>query len=43
MRAFHKLLLVYVFRYFYFGFEGRMWDLILCSDILPFCFYNMFN
>ena len=27
--AFHKLSSVYVFRYFPFGFEGRMWDLIV--------------
>ena len=27
--AFHKLLSVYVFSYFPFGFEGRMWDLIV--------------
>ena len=27
--AFCKLLSVYVFSYFPFGFEGRMWDLIL--------------
>ena len=25
---FHKLLSVYVFSYFPFGFEGRIWDLI---------------
>ena len=28
-RAFHKLLSIYVFSYFPFGFEGRMWDLIV--------------
>ena len=27
--AFGKLLSVYVFSYFPFGFEGRMWDLIV--------------
>ena len=27
--AFRKLLSVYVFSYFPFGFEGRMWDLIV--------------
>ena len=27
--AFHKLLSIYVFRYFLFGFEGRMRDLIV--------------
>ena len=26
--AFRKLLPIYVFRYFPFGFEGKMWDLI---------------
>ena len=29
MRAFHKLLSIYVFSYFPFGFEGRIWDLIV--------------
>ena len=28
-RAFRKLLSVYVFSYFPFGFEGRIWDLIV--------------
>ena len=28
-RAFRKLLLIYVFSYFPFGFEGSMWDLIV--------------
>ena len=27
--AFRKLPSIYVFRYFPFGFEGRMWDLIV--------------
>ena len=27
--AFRKLLSFYVFSYFSFGFEGRMWDLIV--------------
>ena len=27
--AFRKLLSVYVFSYFPFGFDGRMWDLIV--------------
>ena len=27
--AFRKLLSLYVFSYFPFGFEGRMWDLIV--------------
>ena len=28
-RAFRKLLSVYAFSYFPFGFEGRIWDLIV--------------
>ena len=28
-RAFRKVLLIYVFSYFPFGFEGRIWDLIV--------------
>ena len=28
-RAFCKLLSIYVFSYFPFGFEGRIWDLIV--------------
>ena len=28
-RAFRKLSSIYVFRYFPFGFEGRIWDLIV--------------
>ena len=27
--TFRKLLSIYVFSYFPFGFEGRMWDLIV--------------
>ena len=27
--AFRKLLSIYIFSYFPFGFEGRMWDLIV--------------
>ena len=27
--AFRKLLSIYVFSYFSFGFEGRMWDMIV--------------
>ena len=31
--AFRKLTSIYVFSYFPFGFEGRMWDLIVsCTD-----------
>ena len=29
LRAFRRLLSIYVFSYFPFGFEGRMWDLIV--------------
>ena len=29
MVSFRKLLSIYVFSYFPFGFEGRMWDLIV--------------
>ena len=29
VRAFRKLLSIYVFSYFPFGFEGRIWDLIV--------------
>ena len=28
-RAFHNLLSIYVFNYFLFGSEGRIWDLIV--------------
>ena len=28
-RAFHKLLSIYVFSFFPFGFGGKMWDLIV--------------
>ena len=42
--AFRKLLSSYVFSYFPFSFEGRMWDLIVSvpDHCLPFyfmCFY----
>ena len=33
--AFRKLLSIYVFSYFPFGFEGRMWDLIV--SVLDHC------
>ena len=40
--AFRKLLSVYVFSYFPFGFEGRMWDLIVSvpGHCLSFNFTN---
>ena len=28
-RAFRKLLSIYIFSYFPFGFEGKVWDLIV--------------
>ena len=38
--AFRKLPSIYVFSYFPFGFEGRMWDLIVSvpDDCLSFYF-----
>ena len=40
--AFRKLLSIYVFSYFTFGFEGRMWDLIVSvpDHCLSFYFTN---
>ena len=37
--VFRKLLSIYVFSYFSFGFEGRMWDLIVPVPVhcLSFC------
>ena len=37
--AFRKLLSVYVFSYFPFGFEGRMWDLIVSIPVHCLSFY----
>ena len=37
--VFGKLLSVYVFSYFHFGFEGRMWDLIVSVPDHCLCFY----
>ena len=41
--AFRKLLSVYVFSYFPFSFEGRMWDLIVSvpGKCLSFYFMNI--
>ena len=41
-RAFRKQLSIYVFSYFPFGFEGRMWDLIVSvpDRCLSFLFYE---
>ena len=41
-RAFRKLLSVYVFSSFPFGFEGRIWDLIVSGpdhfvDVCAYC------
>ena len=40
-RAFRKLLSIYVFSYFPFGFEGRIWDLIVSVPYhcVPFYFF----
>ena len=38
-RAFRKLLSVYVFSYFLFGFEGRLWDLIVSVPDRCLSFY----
>ena len=37
--AFRKLLSVYVFIYFFFGFDGRMWDLIVSVSDHCLSFY----
>ena len=39
-RAFRKLMSIYVFSYFPFGFEGRIWDQIVSvpDHCLPFYF-----
>ena len=39
IRAFRKLLSVYVFTYFSFGFEGRIWDLIVSVPDRYLSFY----
>ena len=43
--AFRKLLSVYLFSYFPFGFEGRMWDLIVSvpDQCLSFYFVHHFH
>ena len=43
MSAFRKLVSVYVFSYFPFGYEGRMWDLIVSvpDHCLSFYFTEM--
>ena len=44
-RAFRKLLSIYVFSYFPFGFEGRIWDLIVSvpDHCLSFYFAMMYK
>ena len=39
MHAFRELLSIYVFSYFPFGFEGRIWNLIVSVPDLCFPFY----
>ena len=39
--VFRKLLSVYIFSYFPFGFEGRMWDLIV--SVPDHCLSFYFN
>ena len=40
--AFHKLPSVYVFSYFPFGFDGRMWDLIVSVPDHCLSFYFLY-
>ena len=40
--AFHKLPSIYVFSYFPFGFEGRMWDLIVSVPDHCLSFYFLY-
>ena len=42
-RDFRKLLSIYVFSYFPFGFEGRMWDLIVSVPDHCLSFYFIYN
>ena len=37
--TFRKLLSIYVFSYFPFGFDGRIWDLIVSVPDHCLCFY----
>ena len=43
VRAFRKLLSIYVFSYFPFGFEGRIWDLIVSVPDHCLSFYFSFD
>ena len=38
--AFRKLLSVYIFSYFPFGFEGKMWDMIVSVPDYCLSFYR---
>ena len=40
LRAFRKLSSIYVFSYFPFGFEGRIWDLIVSVPDHCLSFYS---
>ena len=41
--AFRKLSSIYVFSYFPFGFEGRIWDLIVSVPDHCLSFYLLFD
>ena len=41
-RAFRKLPSIYVFSYFFLGFEGRMWDLIVSVPDHCLSFYFIY-
>ena len=43
VRAFRKLMSIYVFSYFPFGFEGRMWDLIVSAPDHCLSFYYLYT
>ena len=43
MSAFRKLSSIYVFSYFPFGFEGRIWDLIVSVPDHCLSFYSEIN
>ena len=42
-RAFRKLLSIYVFSYFPFGLEGRIWDLIVSVPDHCLSFYFLYQ
>ena len=41
--AFRKLLSIYFFKYFAFGFDGRMWDLIYQFLIIAYLFSSLLS